>query len=183
LLMFGPYGPYLQLGIQDKEDKKKPKRVSIPADIPVSQVTEEMARKLMSLPLDMGIHPDTNKKIIANIGRFGPYVNHDGKFKSIPKSESIFDITHGRAVELINEAIAKNAPLRVIGEDPEKNLSIEVLNGRYGPYIQRGSTKAPIPKNIEINDITLEFALELISKKEGQAKGKKKKKVRAKKAA
>ena len=183
LLMFGPYGPYLQLGIQDKEDKKKPKRVSIPADIPISQVTEEVARKLMSLPLDMGIHPDTNKKIIANIGRFGPYVNHDGKFKSIPKSESIFDITHERAVELINEAIAKNAPLRVIEEDPEKNLSIEVLNGRYGPYIQRGSTKAPIPKNIEIDDITLEFALELISKKEGQAKGKKKRKVGAKKAA
>jgi len=137
----------------------------------------------MSLPLDMGIHPDTNKKIIANIGRFGPYVNHDGKFKSIPKSESIFDITHERAVELINEAIAKNAPLRVIGEDQEKNLSIEVLNGRYGPYIQRGSTKVPIPKNTEIDDITLEFALELIIKKEGQAKGNKKKKVRAKKAA
>ena len=183
LLMMGPYGPYLQIGELNKEEKKKPKRVSIPPEIPMADVNEEIAKKLLSLPLDLGLHPDTNKKIVANIGRFGPYVNHDGKFKSIPKSENIFELTHTRAVELINEAIAKNAPLKVLGEDEEKNLSVEIFNGRYGPYVQRGSTKAPIAKNIDIDEITLELALEMIKNKESKTKTGKKKSPKSKKAA
>jgi len=175
LLMMGPYGPYLQVGVAAKEDKKKPKRVSIPPEIAIADVNEALAKKLLSLPLDMGLHPDTNKKIVANIGRFGPYVNHDGKFKSIPKSENIFELTHERAVELINEAIAKNAPLRILGEDAEKNQSVEIFNGRYGPYIQRGSTKAPIAKSIDIEEISLEMALEMIKNKETKPKNGKKK--------
>ena len=183
LLMMGPYGPYLQIGELNKEEKKKPKRVSIPPEIPMADVNEEIAKKLLSLPLDLGLHPDTNKKIVANIGRFGPYVNHDGKFKSIPKSENIFELTHARAVELINEAIAKNAPLKVLGEDEEKNQSVEIFNGRYGPYVQRGSTKAPIAKNIDIDEITLELALEMIKNKESNTKTGKKKTPKSKKAA
>ena len=183
LLMMGPYGPYLQVGVAAKEDKKKPKRVSIPPEISIADVNEALAKKLLSLPLDMGLHPDTNKKIVANIGRFGPYVNHDGKFKSIPKSENIFELTHERAVELINEAIAKNAPLRILGEDAEKNQSVEIFNGRYGPYIQRGSTKAPIAKSIDIEEISLEMALEMIKNKETKTKNGKKKTVKTKKAA
>jgi DNA topoisomerase-1 len=179
----GPYGPYLQVGVAAKEDKKKPKRVSIPPEISISDLNEALAKKLLSLPLDMGLHPDTNKKIVANIGRFGPYVNHDGKFKSIPKSENIFELTHERAVELINEAIAKNAPLRILGEDAEKNQSVEIFNGRYGPYIQRGSTKAPIAKSIDIEEISLEMALEMIKNKETKTKNGKKKTVKTKKAA
>lgn len=84
--------------------------------------------------------------MIVNIGRFGPYVNYDGKFKSIPRSESIFDITLDRALELIAEAIAKNAPLRVLGNDPEENLSVEIFNGRYGTYIQKALPKLPYQK-------------------------------------
>ena len=183
LLMMGPYGPYLQVGVAAKEDKNKPKRVSIPPEISIADVNEALAKKLLSLPLDMGLHPDTNKKIVANIGRFGPYVNHDGKFKSIPKSENIFELTHERAVELINEAIAKNAPLRILGEDAEKNQSVEIFNGRYGPYIQRGSTKAPIAKSIDIEEISLEMALEMIKNKETKTKNGKKKTVKTKKAA
>ena len=183
LLMMGPYGPYLQVGVAAKEDKKKPKRVSIPPEISIADVNEALAKKLLSLPLDMGLHPDTNKKIVANIGRFCPYVNHDGKFKSIPKSENIFELTHERAVELINEAIAKNAPLRILGEDAEKNQSVEIFNGRYGPYIQRGSTKAPIAKSIDIEEISLEMALEMIKNKETKTKNGKKKTVKTKKAA
>lgn len=183
LLMVGPYGPYLQIGELNKDEKKKPKRISVPPEISLTDIDEELAKKLLSLPRDMGLHPHTNKKIIANIGRFGPYVNHDGKFKSIPKSENIFDLTTDRAIELVNEAIEKNKPLKVLGEDEEKNQSVEILNGRYGPYIQRGSTKAPIGKNINIEDITLESALEMIKIKESKTKGNKKKSAKTKKAA
>ena len=84
LLLIGPYGPYLQLGLQDEDSKTKPKRVTIPPTIPLADLNEEIAQKLISLPRDLGIHPDTGKKIIANIGQFGPYVNHNGKFKAIP---------------------------------------------------------------------------------------------------
>jgi len=172
-LLIGPYGPYLQIGIQAEDEKKKPKRVSVPPEISLINLDETIALKLLSLPRDMGIHPETNKKIIANNGRFGPYVNHDGKFKSIPKSENIFDLTHERAVELVNEALLKNAPLKILGEDPEKKLSIEIYKGRYGLYIQKGSTKVPLPKNKDAEEITLDLALELLSAKEDTPKKKK----------
>ncbi|NBW53620.1 MAG: DNA topoisomerase I, partial [Betaproteobacteria bacterium] len=109
LLLVGPYGPYLQVGIQEEDSKKKPKRVSVPKEISLSDLNENIALNLLSLPKELGLHPDTGKKVIVNIGRFGPYVNYDGKFKSIPKSESIFDVTLERGLELIAEAIAKNA--------------------------------------------------------------------------
>jgi len=99
-LLNGPYGPYLQLGLPEEDAKKKPKRISIPKDIPLADVNLEIAMQLIALPRDLGLHPETNKKIVANIGRFGPYVNHDGKFKSIPRTDSVFTINLDRAVEL-----------------------------------------------------------------------------------
>ena len=175
LLLVGPYGPYLQVGVQEEDSKKKPKRVSVPKEISLSDLNEDTALKLLSLPKELGLHPETGKKIIVNIGRFGPYVNYDGKFKSIPRSESIFDVTLDRGLELIAEAIAKNAPLRSLGNDPEENLSVEIFNGRYGIYLQKGSTKVTLPKDQDIEKITLEEALILISSKEALGKGKKKK--------
>ena len=175
LLLVGPYGPYLQVGVQEEDSKKKPKRVSVPKEISLSDLNEDIALKLLSLPKELGLHPETGKKIIVNIGRFGPYVNYDGKFKSIPRSESIFDVTLDRGLELIAEAIAKNAPLRSLGNDPEENLSVEIFNGRYGIYLQKGSTKVTLPKDQDIEKITLEEALILISNKEALGKGKKKK--------
>ena len=101
-LMNGPYGPYLQIGVAVEGEKKKPKRVSIPKEIPLANVNIDIANMLLSLPRDLGQHPETGKKIVANIGRFGPYVNHDGKFKSIPKSESVFNIDLAGAVTLVS---------------------------------------------------------------------------------
>ncbi|HEY9322911.1 MAG TPA: topoisomerase C-terminal repeat-containing protein, partial [Candidatus Methylopumilus sp.] len=184
LLLVGPYGPYLQVGIQEEDSKKKPKRVSVPKEISLSDLNEDIALNLLSLPKELGLHPDTGKKVIVNIGRFGPYVNYDGKFKSIPRSESIFDVTLERGLELIAEAIAKNAPLKNLGNDPETNLSVEIFNGRYGKYLQKGSTKVTLPKDQDIEKITFEDALVLISNKEALGKGKKKatvKKTTAKK--
>ncbi len=168
LLLIGPYGPYLQLGMQEEGVKLKPKRITIPSEISLADLDEAMALKLISLPKDLGIHPDTGKKIIANIGRFGPYVNHNGKFKSIPKSENIFDITHEIAVELLK-------PIRKIGEDQDKKTSVDIYKGRFGFYIQRGLTKVNIAKDANIELISLEKAMEMLTKKETEEQNKKKK--------
>ena len=130
-------------------------------------LNEEIAQKLISLPRDLGIHPDTGKKIIASIGQFGPYVNHNSKFKAIPKSDDIFEITHDEAVELLK-------PLRRIGIDPTTNSTIDVYKGRFGFYLQRDAIKVNIAKNLNYENIELDKAIQLITKKELEEKDKKK---------
>ncbi|PKO47209.1 MAG: type I DNA topoisomerase [Betaproteobacteria bacterium HGW-Betaproteobacteria-22] len=181
LLMNGPYGPYLQLGLTIEGEKKKPKRVSVPKEIPISTLDMETANMLLSLPRDLGLHPITQKKIIANIGRFGPYVNHDGKFKSIPKSLSVFNIDLESAVALLAQANTGPAPLRSLGAHPNEDGQIEIFSGRYGPYVQHGKIRATLPKSQAPEEITLEDALALLSAK--AAKDAPAKKVSAKKTA
>jgi DNA topoisomerase-1 len=164
-MMNGPYGPYLQLGLPAEGDKKKPKRVSIPKEIPLSDVNLETANMLLSLPRDLGLHPETNKKIVANIGRFGPYINHDAKFKSIPKSMSVFSIDLNSAVDLLAQANTGPAPLCSLGSHPAEDGQIEVFAGRYGPYVQHGKIRATLPKSVEPESLTLEEALELLNAK------------------
>ena len=167
LLLIGPYGPYLQLGEQEEDKKIKPKRITIPSEILLADLNEEIALKLISLPRDLGEHPETGKKIIANIGRFGPYVNHNGKFKSIPKDEDLFTISLEKAVDLLK-------PIRKIGDDPENKGSIDIYKGRFGFYIQRGSIKVNIAKNVDPESISLEKSLSLLAKKEIEEQSKKK---------
>lgn len=164
LLMNGPYGPYLQFGQAEADTKKKPKRVSIPKDIPLANVNLDVALMLMALPRDLGLHPETNKKVIANIGRFGPYVNHDGKFKSIPRTDSVFDIDLARAVELLAQANTGPAPIRELGSHPTGG-AIAIYAGRYGPYVQHGKLRATLQKSQEPETVTLEEALELLAAK------------------
>lgn len=164
-LMNGPYGPYLQLGLAVEGDKKKPKRVSVPKEISLADMSLETANMVLSLPRDLGLHPVTNKKIIANIGRFGPYVNHDAKFKSIPKSESVFTINLEGAVALLAQANTGPAPLCSLGNHPTEDGQIEVFAGRYGPYVQHGKVRATLPKSVEPEALTLEEALELLNAK------------------
>jgi DNA topoisomerase-1 len=165
LLLRGPYGHYVQLGETVKEDKVKPKRVSWPKEMPLEQADLPSALKLLALPRELGMHPVTGKKVIVNIGRFGPYIGHDGKFKSIPRSDSIFDISLERAVELLAQARDGATVLRVLGDHPDDNASIEICSGRYGPYVRHGKVNATLPKGISPDDITLEEALELIAAK------------------
>jgi DNA topoisomerase-1 len=181
LLMNGPYGPYLQVGLAVEGEKKKPKRVSVPKEIPISTLDIETANMLLSLPRDLGLHPITQKKIIANIGRFGPYVNHDGKFKSIPKSLSVFSIDLENAVALLAQANTGPAPLHSLGAHPNEDGQIEIFAGRYGPYVQHGKVRAALPKSQAPEEVTLEEALALLSAK--AAKEAPTKKVSAKKAA
>jgi len=164
-LMNGPYGPYLQVGMAVEGEKKKPKRVSIPKEVPLADVNIDIAHMLLSLPRDLGQHPDTNKKIVANIGRFGPYVNHDGKFKSIPKSESVFSIDLAGAVALLAQAHSGPAPIANLGAHPAGDGRIEVFSGRYGPYVQYAKIRATLPKSIAPEELTLEEALTLLTEK------------------
>ncbi len=184
-LMNGPYGPYIQLGVAVEGDKKKPKRVSVPKEFAISDVDIEVANMLLSLPRDLGLHPETNKKIVANIGRFGPYVNHDGKFKSIPKTQSVFTIDQAAAVELIAQANTGPAPIADLGEHPSGEGRVEVFDGRYGPYVQHKKIRATLPKSIAPEELTFEEAIGLLTEKEAKgtpAKGKAPKKAAAKKA-
>lgn len=165
MLMNGPYGPYLQLGLAIEGDKKKPKRVSVPKEIPLTDMSMETAMMVLSLPRDLGLHPVTNKKIVANIGRFGPYVNHDAKFKSIPKTESVFTIDLDGAVALLAAAHTGPAPLCTLGNHPTEDGQIEIYAGRYGPYVQHGKIRATLPKSVEPESLTLDEALELLTAK------------------
>ncbi|MDX1915547.1 MAG: type I DNA topoisomerase [Methylophilus sp.] len=165
LLMNGPYGPYLQVGLAVEGEKKKPKRVSIPKEIPLANVNIDIANMLLSLPRDLGLHPDTGKKIIANIGRFGPYVNHDGKFKSIPKSESVFSIDLAGAVALLAQVHSGPAPIADLGPHSSGEGRIEIFAGRYGPYVQHAKIRATLPKSILPEELTLEEAMTLLAEK------------------
>lgn len=184
-LMNGPYGPYIQLGVAVEGDKKKPKRVSIPKDIPIADVDLNVANMLLSLPRDLGLHPETNKKIIANIGRFGPYINHDGKFKSIPKTESVFTINQAAAVALLAQANTGPAPIADLGEHPSGEGRIEVYAGRYGPYVQHKKIRATLPKSMAPEELTFDEAIGLLAEKEAKetpAKKKSAKKTTVKKS-
>ena len=141
----------------------------------MADLNEEIAQQLISLPRDLGVHPDTGKKIIASIGQFGPYVNHNGKFKAIPKTDNIFEISHEEAIELLK-------PLRRIGFDPITKSTVDVYKGRFGFYLQRDLVKVNIAKNLNYEKIELDKAITLLNKKELEEKEKKKgKKKRGKK--
>ncbi|WP_417429866.1 type I DNA topoisomerase [Kiloniella sp.] len=170
----GPYGVYVQLG--EAVEKTKPKRVSIPKGTPISDVTFELAQGLLSLPRDIGPHPDDGAMIIAGIGRFGPYVKHGSTFKSLTKDDDVLIVGLNRAVALIAEAPKRGpaAALRTIGAHPEDSVDITVHSGRYGPYVKWNKVNASLPKDKEVDTITLEEAVELLTK-QLEKKGTKKK--------
>nr|WP_298685963.1 type I DNA topoisomerase [uncultured Dongia sp.] len=187
----GPYGFYVQLG--EAEEGSKPKRVSLTKDLDPNAVNLEIAEKLLSLPRVVGQHPETSKPIMAGIGRFGPYLNHDGKFKSIPKDDDVLSIGMNRAVELLSQESKgrggrQAAPGKEIGKHPETGETVTLHDGKYGPYVKMGAINATLPKAIEPADVTLTDALGLIAARaemagNGKGKGKKKAAPRAAKKA
>ncbi|MGB9129972.1 MAG: type I DNA topoisomerase [Thiobacillus sp.] len=189
-LLSGRFGPYVQIG-EMPEDKKapKPRRASWPKEIPLESATLELALKFLSLPREVGHHPDTGLPIVANNGRFGPYLLHDGKFKSIPKTDSVYEIDLPRALEVLAMERAPRgadsaAVLKTLGPHPEDGKDITVRSGRYGPYVKHGSTNATLPKDITPEEITLDEALGLIAARVAKGPAKKPvKKAAAKPAA
>lgn len=184
LLKTGPYGPYVQLGEDDPDaDKKapKPRRTSLPKGVTRDQVDEEMAVKLLDLPRTLGLHPETGKPILANLGRFGPYVQHERTYASLKAGvDDMLTVELDRALELIAQKVQKNAPLKTLGEHPGSGAPIDILSGRYGPYVKHGKTNATIPKDRDPMTVTVDEALALLAEKE--KKGPVKKTARKKKA-
>jgi len=181
LLRQGRFGPYLQLGETTGESKEKPKRVSIPKDVPLETVDLALALKLLELPRTIGDHPETGKPIIAGIGRYGPYINHDGKYFSISSTETALTIGMNQAVVRISEGYkgrgkgGKKEPLKLFGTDSQ-GREVKLLEGRYGPYVTNGDINATVPRGMNFETLTLEDAQVLIDAK--AAKGPVKKKRR-----
>lgn len=169
LLLKGPYGFYVQLGPTPEDKTIKPKRAAWPKSIPVAGADLETALKMLALPRKLGDHPESGKVVEANIGRFGPYVKHDGMFKSIPKAESVHDITLARAVELLAEKKASGGGGRPLGTHPDDNRTVAVHSGRYGPYVKYGKVNATIPASIDPEKITLAEALDLLNAKSAKS--------------
>ena len=183
LLLRGPFGYYVQLGEVEVGAKVKPKRISWPKELPPEDADLAAATKLLQLPKDLGLHPESGKKVIVNIGRFGPYIGHDGKFKSIPRTDSVFTIQLERAVELLAEARTSNTVLRELGAHPDDQKPVEVCNGRYGPYVRHGKVNATLSKDISPEEVTLPEALTFLAQRVAKGpplkKGAAKKKVTA----
>lgn len=179
-VLSGRYGPYVQMGDVSPENDK-PKRASLPPGVQPEQVDLDMALELLSLPKTLGMHPGTGKEIKAGLGRFGPFVVHDGDYRSIPKGESIFTMTFDRAMEMLSQpkkGRGKAAALKDLGAYPETGEVIQVFNGPYGPYIKSGKVNASLPEGSTPDTVTLEQAIALIKEK-GPAKGKGKAKAKA----
>lgn len=183
LLRNGRFGPYVQRG-EVSEENKKPPRASIPKDMPVESVDLEGALALLSLPREIGNHPETGKPIVAAIGRYGPYINHAGKYASLTSTDEVFTVGINRAVDLLAEAKKnqRRGPevLRELGPHPEDEKPVNVMNGRYGPYVKHKSVNATIPKDKDPDKITMEEAVAMIAAKASKPK---KKKAPAKKKA
>ncbi len=179
----GRFGPYVQLGEAEKGAKEKPKRASIPKGVDPETVDLEYALKLLSLPREVGAHPESGKPIVANIGRYGPYVQHERTYANLPSVEDVFTIGINRAVDLIAQKESRGARqvIKELGEHPEGG-EIQVLSGRYGPYVKWKRINATIPKDVAPEDITPEQALALLSAKAAAKKsgGKSAKKTRRK---
>ena len=185
----GRFGPYVQLG-----DGKEAKRASIPKDLP-GELDLDWALKLLSLPRTIGTHPETGEPITASIGRYGPYLAHNGKYGRLTSTADVFETGMNAAVVKLAEAAAgggrpqrgAQAALKVLGLHPRTELEIKLMEGRYGAYVTDGATNATLPKTIEKDALTLEEAAQLIDARAAAAptKGKKKvaKKAPAKKAA
>ncbi len=180
----GRFGPYVQLG-----EGKEAKRASIPKDI--DDFDLEWALKLLALPRMIGPHPETGKEIEAAIGRYGPYLRHDGKYAKLSGTRDVFDVGMNRAVDLLAQAANRNGaargsrePLKVLGKT-EAGDDVKLMDGRYGAYVTDGTVNATLPKDKDKDALTLEEALVLIAEKaaKGPAKGKGRKKAPAKKPA
>mgnify|MGYP001108733479 CR=1 FL=1 len=171
----GRFGPYIQLG-----EGKEAKRASIPKDLPDFDL--DWALRLLSLPREIGQHPESGKPITASIGRYGPYLAHDGKYAKLRSTQEVFETGMNAAVSLLAEAAnrggaggtrAKAEPIKTLGAHPTSGGEIKVMPGRYGPYVTDGTTNATIPRDMKPEDVTEQQAIELIDARAAKGPAKK----------
>ena len=177
-LRTGRFGPYVQLGEQN--GKEKPKRASIPKGTDPQSLELRQALALLSLPREVGLHPESGKPIVAGFGRFGPYIQHDGKYASLGGPEEVFEVGLNRAVSLLAEKAASSRVrrganvIKELGDHPELGGKVQILTGRYGPYVKHGKVNATIPKDREPEQVTMDEAVALIAARDAKGPAKKK---------
>ena len=195
-LKSGPYGWYVQLG-EVTDENPKPKRKGLINSIDPEKITLDQAVALMDLPRKLGQHPETGNVVKTDIGMYGPYVLHNKVYGNFDKKKHTYefegkeytplDITLEAAVDMLSKTKKRAAaePLRVLGEHPESGQPVQVFEGKYGPYVRHGKKKvfASVPKDQDVNKLTLAEGIALLEEKAGQKKTKKKKKATKKKAA
>lgn len=181
----GRFGPYVQLG-----EGKEAKRSSIPKDV-AEDFDLDYALRLLALPREVGAHPESGKMIVAGLGRYGPYLLHDGKYAKLTGTAEIFEIGMNAAVTRIAEAVAgggrpargATAALKTFGPHPTSGSEMKLMAGRFGPYVTDGTTNATLPKTADPDALTVEEAVALIDARAAKGPAKGKKKAAAKKKA
>ncbi|MBA3896832.1 MAG: topoisomerase DNA-binding C4 zinc finger domain-containing protein, partial [Sphingomonadaceae bacterium] len=179
----GRFGPYVQLG-----DGKDARRASIPKD--AGELDLDLALKLLSLPREVGVHPESGNPITASIGRYGPYLAHDGKYARLASTAEVFETGMNAAVVKLAEAAANGGrparggrtALKELGKHPRTDAELKLMEGRYGPYITDGATNANLPKTIAPEALTLEEAAQLIDARAAMGPAKKGRKTAKKPA-
>ena len=174
----GRFGPYVQRG-EVTEDNKKPPRQSIPKDWPPEEVDLAQALKLLSLPREIGPHPEDGITVWSNIGRYGPYLKHapstsdrGGTNANLESIDEVFTVGMNRAVQLLAEKVASRGgrgaaakPIKELGPHPDDGAPVNIMKGKYGPYVKWGKVNATIPDTTEPDDVTVEFALQLLAER------------------
>ena len=169
----GPYGPYVQLG--EAKDGTKPKRASLPKGTEPESVDLGHALRLLSLPRTVGTDPDTGEEVVAGLGRYGPFVRRGKKFASLANEDQMFTVTINEAVLLLDQKKAGRMVLKALGAHPNTGEDVQILSGRYGPYVTDGTANASLPKGMEPDDLTMGEAVSMIAeaakrKKSGRRK-------------
>jgi DNA topoisomerase-1 len=187
-LKSGRFGPYVQRGTGEK-----PQRAGIPKGFSLENIDLEQALRLLALPREVGLHPETSKPIMAGFGRFGPYISHDGTYASLEGPEDVFTVGLNRAVTLLAERKEKGGrgprgsqALKELGAHPQSGAAVKVMKGRYGPYVTDGSINATLPRDSDPNSVTMDEAVALLAARAEKAppkKGRGKKPAVEKKAA
>ncbi len=166
MLLNGRYGWYVQIGATPEDKTVKPRRASWPKHLPVEQADLATALRLLSLPRTLGNHPDTGLPVVANIGRFGPYLQHDGKFKSIPKADDVYEIGLERAVDILRQERTPRGQAfagRPLGKHPDDGEAVTLHEGRYGWYAKHGKVNASLPESLDSATVGLDDVLPLLA--------------------
>ena len=158
----GPYGLYVQQGENSEDKKVRPKRTSLARGMDGESLTLDQAMGLLSLPREIGLHPETKEKIEAGIGRFGPYVKMGAVFGSLDKDDDVLALGLNRAVDLLAKKLAS---VRTIGPHPGDKEPVTVRKGRFGPYVQHAKMVANLPRGVAMEDISLDEAIALLAEK------------------
>jgi len=171
-LLNGRYGAYVQLGKTPEKVKGKktpvPKRATVPKDKAMEDVTLDDAVHYLKLPRELGLHPDTNEPVIANIGQYGPYIGHVGDFRSLKGDDDPYTITFERALEILKEPkrLRKGEKhVKDLGVNPKTKKMVAVFESKSGKYLKKGFQRIWLPEDVNMKKFSLEDALELLSPK------------------